>query len=676
MTPFEKFNSIVYFIVNEAVNLPPIASEPSEENLNAAFLAALAQREDSSQAAMDLLRAAAEKPEWKGKGEFYLRGLSLIKNEISEAVNNPSIAEELDRLYDDIGSLQESSNREKVKRLWTLFFPEGIDALTDADLSVKELRKKREVTLSSLNTNPLTSPGGELLFTSNALLTVPVKPLDALDISAELKEKLQPVCREEQRYWYDHPIPVGIDHSMNELIYGLTHLNRAIHFERERGNADSDEKASCVISLSVTHNGLHAIAREYLAGELQAHGETDALNVSVWTEDDTDRFCDEILIPAAKELVGADDTGILKDIFGVDGEYGRHYSFLKAVAPLWQIFYDEEKRGTFKIDLDQIFPQEELVTQSGHSAFEHLSTPLWGAHGRDHAGKEIYFGMIAGALVNEKDIHQGIYTPDVKFKESAIAGDQWAFHSALPQAQSTEAEMMTRYGKEGMPDGQGRCLQRIHVTGGTNGILNEALMRYRPFAPSIVGRAEDQSYLLSVLFDDHEGMLRYVHRDGLIMRHDKEAFAGDAIEAARIGKLIGDYIRILFFSQYAKELPWDYSLIKDEIDPFTGAFVSRLPFTVTFLRFALKAATFFSDGKKEDGRKFISLGASRIINAIDTFIEGDDSIGKIYRREKNGWNIFYDTLEALQQGIADGNKTALAYRKKAAAIIEETFLDV
>ena len=35
------------------------------------------------------------------------------------------------------------------------------------------------------------------------------------------------------------------------------------------------------------------------------------------------------------------------------------------------------------------------------------------------------------------------------------------------------------------------------------------------------------------------------------MRHDKDRYAGAAIEAAQAGKLVGDDVRILTFSAYA-----------------------------------------------------------------------------------------------------------------------------
>jgi hypothetical protein len=47
------------------------------------------------------------------------------------------------------------------------------------------------------------------------------------------------------------------------------------------------------------------------------------------------------------------------------------------------------------------------------------------------------------------------------------------------------------------------------------------------------------------------------------MRHDKEAFAGEAMKAAAIGKLIGDYVRILMFSHYVRVLPWSFQSVKN-----------------------------------------------------------------------------------------------------------------
>ncbi len=228
--------------------------------------------------------------------------------------------------------------------------------------------------------------------------------------------------------------------------------------------------------------------------------------------------------------------------------------------------------------------------------------------------------------------------------------------------------MMTRYVGDNL-DGQRSCIQRIHVTGGTNGILVDSLRRYRPFTPSFIGRAEDQAYILSTLLSQ-DTQLAYVHEAGLMMRHDKKAFAQEAIESAYLGKLVGDYIRILYFSAYARALTNDVAKLKDIIDPFTGCFISRIPITVVYLRLGLKTASLFAEGKKEQGLEFIRIGARRIITALD-FIGGENSkLKDQYEKERLSWNLYYDTLSAVENSIADGHQFALDLRRKARSIIK------
>merc|ERR1712046_373435 len=166
--------------------------------------------------------------------------------------------------------------------------------------------------------------------------------------------------------------------------------------------------------------------------------------------------------------------------------------------------------------------------------------------------------------------------------------------------------MMTKYSQEDK-----ECIQRIHVTGGTNGILVEHLFKFRPFAASWIGRAEDQSYLFSTFAKDGP-KLGYVHKPGLIMRHDKEAFAMEAMEAARIGKMVGDYERILLFSEYSVAASKDFKATKELVDPFTGCFCVPIPYTTTLLRFATKAL----GSKEKDAVEFCLMGAPRVAKCV------------------------------------------------------------
>ncbi len=229
--------------------------------------------------------------------------------------------------------------------------------------------------------------------------------------------------------------------------------------------------------------------------------------------------------------------------------------------------------------------------------------------------------------------------------------------------------MMTRYNSVRF-DGASACIQRVHVTGGTNGILIDSLRKHRPFTPSFIGRAEDQAYMLSALKNSGEN-LAYVHKDGLIMRHDKEAFAQEALDSAEIGRTVGDYVRILYFSTYADILTPGKKKLKNTLDPFTGCFISQIPITVTLLRFALKAATYFKKNQYDKGLELVTLGAQRLSQALE-FIQGEDcKLKRQYEKERHGWNLYYSILEAAEQAIQDKDPFVLQLQQKAGDIIKE-----
>jgi len=282
-------------------------------------------------------------------------------------------------------------------------------------------------------------------------------------------------------------------------------------------------------------------------------------------------------------------------------------------------------------------------------------SPLWGAEGIDSGGHPVYLGMMAGALVNEKDIGISLFTPDVTYPSPPFRGEDSVFCSRIPQALSTVSEMMTRY-DTGDVDGRNSCISRIHVTGGTNGILIEALRKCRPFTPVFIGRAEDQAYLLSALFPgDREPALRYLHKDGLFMRHDKHAFAEEAIKAAAIGKIVGDYERIVFFSSYVRILSSDIDDVKSIINPFTGSFVSPLPQNIAYLRLAFKAAEFFATKEEESEYKGLALvetGSKRLRASIREVSMGDGGgIKERFEREKKAWDLYYDILDKIESAL-------------------------
>jgi len=343
------------------------------------------------------------------------------------------------------------------------------------------------------------------------------------------------------------------------------------------------------------------------------------------------------------------------------------------MSAFWQVLIDPGVKGSFKFDLDQVFDQAALVKETGNSALEHFKTPLWGAKGEDAEGNPVDLGLMAGALVNAEDVSKGLFTPDVPIPDPIPQGEALVFYSPLPMGISTRAEMMAHYDTDRI-DGIHSCIQRVHVTGGTTAALIESIRRYRPFTPTFIGRAEDQAYLMGSLFAKPNRNLRYLHKPGLVMRHDKAVFAGEAIEGAKLGKYMGDLVRILFFSYYVRALPWPSNEIKKIIDPFTGCFASKLPFTAVYLRLSFHLAEMFAHDDESvnvEGIQLLELGVERLEKIIDELNQTPNPLIEKYRQEKEGWDLFYDLLDHLEEALAKGDAFALNLRDRARKLVED-----
>jgi hypothetical protein len=643
---------------------PDAATGPS---LSSAFLLALAgAAHPRSREAADLLALAA------GSGDqvaaFYRDGLRRIEEETGDlAERDPEIVERIDALAeflarDDAGR----SVDELAERTWSVFFPEGVGIRGHERERAAELRARRTIEITGTNPEPLTDPARQMLFTVNLLLTGPPVGVEVhdLDLPDEVRGGLRELGR--QAFWYDHPIQIGIDAASSELRYGLSAMDRGMAFEKGRGTTEAGSRLRVALSISTTHELLEEVARPYLENEVRRMGGLEHLELYAFAEADAARLLEEVLAPAASSFLDRPDAPELLGVLGVRGSYGRHHSFGKAIAALWHVLIEPDVVATFKTDLDHSWPQEELVAETGASLLEHFTYPLWGGTGVDGGGRRLELGGFAGALVNEADIEEGLFTIDVPFLDRPPEADELVFFSALPQALSTLAEASTRYGMDG-PDGVTTALERIHVHAGTVGILVDSLRRHRPFTPSFIGRAEDQAYILST-FGEPEPRLVHVHHRELIQRHDKKAFAGAAIEAARIGTWIGDYERLLLFSELGA-LAEDPDELKAVADPFTGCFISRIPVTVMFLRLALKAAALAEKGDEREAEDLVAMAAERLSRTL-AFIEGNPSeLAERMGAEREGWDLFYGTLDELERRLAAGDDEAVELAERARRII-------
>ena len=505
---------------------------------------------------------------------------------------------------------------EKIRQIQEIFFPEN---LLDYEKTAEDIREKRRVRITQKSESQIKNPYKEILITANALLTMPG---DADNLSGNFMEKID--FNEKQKYWYDHPVPIDAPDSENEIIYGLTKLNESLSVETE-------EKVTVVLSVSCTHDSLNTIAKDYLR-EILKNYKLDRINVYAFTEDDVGKMLN-LIFPGDNASYGN-----IKETIGVQGKYGRHYSFLKAVAAFWKYYVDSSIKGVFKIDLDQVFDQTALMKFTGKYAFENFKDDFWGASGTDSNGEEVRLGMIAGSLVNDYDIDKSLFTPDVKKPEPPeMTYDKFIFNSQKPQYISTVAEMGTRYKKGDNP------IIRYHVTGGSNGILVEDLISYKPFTPSFIGRAEDQAFILSVIDKKVDGKyLRYYHNDSLVMRHDKHSLVKRTIEKSETSKMVGDYERILLFSYYVDKILNKYDYVKEEMFPFTACFISKIPYIIIYFRALLKAYS-LAEANETDTKNFLLNLSERLNDVIDHI---DNSYYyKHYFKEKQAWEEFYNHFD-------------------------------
>jgi len=372
-----KFKEIIPNIINP--------EELSYQNLNLSFLVMQTHgKHPQSENAKLLFDKAKKNDHYKDLASFFENAVNKIYVELEQnCINDKYFKDTLSSVNNWFAGNIEQNDDEFREQLWELFFPEGVGIFGCEDERIKSLRAKRKVKITSLNKNPVSNPGRQIIFTSNVLLSLPPasKAIDELPIDDDLKFKLKTISKEKQKYWFDHPVQIGVAKENNEILYGLKALDDAIDFEKKTGNFSENERVVCVLSISVTHDGLHEIGVNYLQKEIIKSGGLNNLEVYCFSETDTQKIINDVLIPIASNN-NIIDSECLHEVFGVDGKYGRHYSFLKAIAAFWNVFVDPDVIATFKIDLDQVFPQNELVKETGLSVFEHFKTPLWSNRGR------------------------------------------------------------------------------------------------------------------------------------------------------------------------------------------------------------------------------------------------------------------------------------------------------
>ncbi len=514
-------------------------------------------------------------------------------------------------------------NLTSKENIWDEFCVNAYSASSDPKRMFDEIRRRRVLRNICPAKKSLRDPATELLLTSNILVSPPIDP-ESIEVPEQFRKASREFFNRQQDHWYDHPIPIDAADEENEIIYGLRNLDAAIAIEHSRGSLGSKPKIDLVLSLSVTHYGMEVLAYRYVEYIIRTKLNLQHLNIFLFDENLTANLI-KTLSPGNRHL---------QDVFGVNGAYGRHYNFLKAILVIWNRVFRPAARYTFKIDLDQVFDQSFLIRKFSKTALQLLCNKNWGGSAVDWKGRDVELGLISGGLINEADWNSEDLTSDIKrpinneifrqFTSKKIFCSQW------PQAISTEAEILN----------QSENAQRVHVTGGTTGITIEALFRWRPFTPSFINRAEDQAYAISSILESE--YLTHLHAAGLIMRHDKNVFASRVIAHASDSKAIGDVERILFFSNYTRFLNIPQKVASEHLWPFTSSFIAENPEQLVQLIFSV-------DGSIR-GDSYVSDGAKRLKKCL---VFCKNQISSQLNFEKQAWNDFYETLASEVKNRGD-----------------------
>ena len=500
------------------------------------------------------------------------------------------------------------------ENIWDEFCVNAYSASNDPGTMFDEIRRKRVLRNICPAKKCLRDPATELLLTSNILVSPPIDP-EANDVPEQFRKASREFCDRQQDYWYDHPIPIDAMDEENEIIFGLRNLDAAIAIEHSRGSLGSAPKIDLILSLSVTHNGMELLAKRYVEYIIRTKLNLQHLNIFLFDENLTANLIKKL----------SPENRHLQEVFGVNGAYGRHYNFLKAILVIWNRVFRPATRYTFKIDLDQIFDQDFLIRKFGKTALQLLQNNNWGGTAVDWKGRDVELGMISGGLINAADWNHEDLIPDIERPVNSDIFRQFTskkiFCSQWPQAISTEAEILN----------QSENSQRVHVTGGTTGITLEALHKWRPFTPSFINRAEDQAYAISSISESK--YLTHLHAAGLIMRHDKNVFAGRVIAHASDSKAIGDVERILLFSNYTRFLKVTQKAASEHLWPFTSSFIAEKPEQLVQLIFSV-------DGSMR-GDSYVFDGAKRLRKCV---VFCNNQISSRLNFETQAWNDFYKIL--------------------------------
>ena len=106
--------------------------------------------------------------------------------------------------------------------------------------------------------------------------------------------------------------------------------------------------------------------------------------------------------------------------------------------------------------------------------------------------------------------------------------------------------------------------------------------------------------------------------------------------------------------------------IEEELETADGG----QPVAASCLRLAVQAAALFCDGSesaKDEGEKLVRAGSERLGEVLAG--PGGADLTR-YLREKEGWGLYYDTLDTLEKGVAQGGWFSGKQKDQALEVVQ------
>ena len=279
---------------------------------------------------------------------------------------------------------------------------------------VRELRAARTVTVTRLAPDPMTNPAREVLFTSNVLLTTPPagrghgalalpRPLrDAIATGRRRASSATGTTTRSRWVWSRRPTSCST---------GCAASTRPSDAEPDAGRVD----LPAVRSASRTTAWARSPARTW---RRSSHAPAAC---ATWTSSSSPRAIPAGWSTRSSSRPSRSAWASAAALAGRSTGCARSSAWTGSMAVTTASSRPSPGSGTSPSTLPcarpsrstwtRCSPRRILVEETGRTAFGHLATPLWGATARDADGRDIELGMLAGALVNERDIGRGLFTP-------------------------------------------------------------------------------------------------------------------------------------------------------------------------------------------------------------------------------------------------------------------------